>query len=59
MKIKASIRTHMVGSKVEDELEIPDEEWDSMTQEEQEKMVYDYMCQYLDFWYEEEKNELA
>lgn len=57
MIIKATIRTHMVGSQVEDEIEVDSAVWNSMTPEEQEQYVYEIMCQYIDFWYKAEEDD--
>jgi hypothetical protein len=41
MKIKAWVKTNMVGSKCEIEFDVDREDWEDMTEEERDDLVHD------------------
>lgn len=47
MKIKMFISMSLVGCEKSDIIEIPDEEWNSMSKEEQEEILNEYANDFL------------
>jgi hypothetical protein len=47
MKIKISVSTGLVGSRREEEVEVPDQDLEGLSQEEQEKYLDEYAQEWL------------
>ena len=47
MKIKAFVSTKYIGSKVEDEIEIPDDELEDLSPEEREKAIQETVMEWM------------
>ena len=55
MKVTYWVQTDKIGSKCEDELDIDEEEWNEMSEEERSVMIFPLICEMIDWSFATEK----